>query len=172
MITIVSDTHSTTGHELSGRTRDAVRDADLVVHAGDFTTADALDAFESVSNRLVAVHGNNATPAVYERLPATRTFEENGVRFALTHRRDGGSTGLELFGRERDADVVVFGHSHRHLARHAGAVLLLNPGSYARPRGNRPTHIELEPTEKGFAGGIYVRNGELVEEFHVGGLES
>ncbi|WP_458188904.1 metallophosphoesterase [Haladaptatus sp. NG-WS-4] len=172
MITLVSDTHSTTGHELSGRTADAVRNADLVVHAGDFTTETALDAFERVSSCLLAVHGNNATPAVRERLPAVRTFEENDVRFALTHRRDGGSTGLELFGREREADVVVYGHSHRHLARRAGAVTLVNPGSYARPRGNRPTHVELEPEDGGFTGGIYTQNGELVEEFRVGGLES
>ncbi|WP_227353383.1 metallophosphoesterase [Haladaptatus salinisoli] len=172
MITIVSDTHGTTDHELAGRTMEAVRDADLVVHAGDFTTEAVLDAFEAESARLLAVHGNNATPAVRERLPEVRTFEENGVRFALAHRRDGGSTGLEMFGRERGADAVVFGHSHRHLARRAGEVMLLNPGSYARPRGNLPTHIELEPQDGGFAGGIYTRNGELVEEFHVGGLES
>lgn len=172
MITIVSDTHSTTGHELTGRTLEAVRDADLVVHAGDFTTTAALDAFEAESSRLVAVRGNNATESVEDRLPNVRTFEENGVRFALTHRRRGGDTGLELFGREREADVVVSGHTHRHLARKAGDVLLLNPGSYAQPRGNLPTHIELEPTEEGFAGGIYVRDGKIVEEFPVGGLES
>lgn len=170
MITIVSDTHSETGHELSGRTLDAVREANLVVHAGDFTTEAALDAFESESNRFVAVHGNNATQGVLDRLPKVRTFEENGVRFALTHRRRGGSTGLELFGRERDADVVVFGHSHRHLVEDTGEILLMNPGSHARPRGGLPTHIELEPQEEGFGGAIYRRNGKLVREFPVGGV--
>ncbi|WP_231186326.1 metallophosphoesterase [Haladaptatus sp. DYF46] len=172
MITIVSDTHSATGHELTGRTLNAVRNADLVVHAGDFTTAAALDAFEAESSRLVAVRGNNASEAVEDRLPADRTFEENGVRFALTHRRRGGGTGLELFGRERGADVVVSGHTHRYLAEKAGEVLLLNPGSHAQPRGHRPTHIELEPTAEGFAGRVYDRNGEIVEEFPVEGLES
>ncbi len=171
MITIVSDTHSTTGHELTGRTLDAVRKADLVVHAGDFTTVAALDAFEAESSRLVAVRGNNATEGVAERLPAVRTFEENGVRFALTHRQRGGNTALELLGRERDADVVIFGHTHRHLAERAGGVFLLNPGSYAQPRGSRPTHIELEPMEKGFAGRFYEWSGELVGEFPIGGLE-
>ncbi|EFW93858.1 phosphodiesterase, MJ0936 family protein [Haladaptatus paucihalophilus DX253] len=172
MITIVSDTHSTTGHELSGRTLDAVRNAELVVHAGDFTTAAALDAFEAESSRLVAVRGNNATEAVADRLPEVRTFEENGIRFALTHRKRGGSTALSLFGREREADVVVFGHTHRHLAERAGEVLLLNPGSYAQPRGNHPTHIELEPREKGFAGRIYRQDGKIMGEIPVGGLES
>ncbi|MCO8242861.1 MULTISPECIES: metallophosphoesterase [unclassified Haladaptatus] len=167
MIAIVSDTHSRTGHELAGRTLEAVRRADLVVHAGDFTTTAVLDAFEAESSRLVAVRGNNATAGVADRLPAVRTFEENGVRFALTHRRRGGSTGLSLFGQERDADVVVSGHTHRHLVEQAGEMLLLNPGSYAQPRGNRPTHIELEPEGKGFAGRVYEMSGELVTEFPV-----
>ena len=167
VITVVSDTHSTSGHELSGRTLDAVREADLVVHAGDFTTEAALDAFEGASERLVAVRGNNATDEVEDRLPGARSFETNGVRFALAHRRDGGSVGLELFGRERDADVVVFGHSHRHMVRDTGEVTLLNPGSHARPRGNLPTHVELQPDDDGFEGQVHTRDGALVEEFRI-----
>ena len=169
MITVVSDTHSTSGHELSGRTLDAVRDADLVVHAGDFTTEAALDAFEAASEHLLAVYGNNATDGVRDRLPAARSFETNGVRFALTHRQEGGSVGLELFCRERDANVVVFGHSHRHLVRDTGEVTLLNPGSHARPRGNLPTHVELHPDDDGFDGQVHTRDGSLVDEFRLEG---
>ncbi|WP_049969428.1 metallophosphoesterase [Haladaptatus cibarius] len=170
MITIVSDTHSETGHELTGRTLEAVREADLVVHAGDFTTEAALSAFESESNRLVAVHGNNATPGVLDRLPKVQTFEENGVRFVVVHRHRSGSTGLELLGRERDADVVIFGHSHRHLVEDTGEVLLLNPGSHAQPRGGFRTHLELEPRKEGFGGGVRRGDGELLQEFSVGGM--
>ncbi len=167
VITVVSDTHSTSGHELSGRPLDAVREADLVVHAGDFTTEAALDAFDAASERLIAVHGNNATAGVRERLPSAQSFEVDGVRFALTHREEGGSVGLELFGRQRGADVVVFGHSHRHAVRDTGEVTLLNPGSHARPRGNLPTHAELRPDGEALAGQIRTRDGSLVEEFRV-----
>lgn len=167
MITILSDTHSRSGHELEGRTKEAVEEAEVVVHAGDFLNETALDAFEAVADRLYAVHGNNATPEVRNRLPPERTFEIEGVRFILTHGDDRSATGLSLLGRQQAADVVVFGHSHRHAATDADEVLLLNPGSHAQPRGSLPTHAELRPTEDGFSGAIRHRDGSVVEEFEI-----
>jgi putative phosphoesterase len=148
MIVVLSDTHSRSGHELEGRAREAVEEADAVVHAGDFLNEDALDAFEEVSDRLYAVYGNNATPEVRDRLPPKRTFEIEGIRFVLTHGDDRGATGLSLLGRQQAADVVAFGHSHRHAVSEGEDVLLLNPGSHARPRGGLPTHAELRPVEE------------------------
>lgn len=165
MIVIVSDTHGTEGHRLTGRTLSAVREADLVVHAGDFTTAAVLDAFEAESEEFLGVHGNNDDPAVCDRLPVEQTFERGGVRFALTHRRDGGETGLALFGRERDADVVVFGHSHRPGFSAAGSVGLLNPGSHADPRWNRPGHAELVAVGGGFDGRLVEPGGTVIARF-------
>jgi len=173
VITVLSDTHSTSGHELAGRAREAVEEASVVVHAGDFTTGDALDAFQSVSDRLYAVRGNNATPEVQNRLPPERTVEIAGLRFVLTHGDDRGATGLSLLGRQKAADVVVFGHSHRHAVSQGEDVLLLNPGSHADPRGGVPTHAELRPTEDDgdpdarLAGKIRHRDGSVIEEFVV-----
>jgi putative phosphoesterase len=167
VIAIVSDTHGTDDHRLAGRTLEAVREADLVVHAGDFTTAAVLDAFEAESDAFLGVYGNNDDPEVRERLPAERTFERGGVRFALTHRKDGGETGLAMFGRERDADVVVFGHSHRPGFDRAGSVGLLNPGSHADPRWYRPGHAELLATEDGFAGKLLEPDGTAIARFRV-----
>ncbi|WP_132059174.1 metallophosphoesterase [Halorussus amylolyticus] len=167
MITILSDTHSRSGHELRGRAAEAVEEADLVVHAGDFLNETALDAFESVSDRLHGVYGNNATPGVRDRLPPERTFDAEGFRFVLTHGDDRSATGLSLLGRQQAADVVVFGHSHRHAVSDAGEVLLLNPGSHAQPRGGLPTHIELHPREGGLDGEIRHRDGSVLEEFRV-----
>ena len=167
MIAIVSDTHSRSGHELSGRTLDAVREADLVVHAGDFYTEAALNAFEEVADRLFAVYGNNATSGVRDRLPAERTFDAEGRRFALTHGDGRSQTGLSLLGRQQAADAVVFGHSHRHAAVDTGDVLLLNPGSHAQPRGGLPTHVELRATDGGLSGEIRHRDGSVVETFEI-----
>ncbi|WP_435177292.1 metallophosphoesterase [Halorussus sp. AFM4] len=182
MITVLSDTHSRSGHELAGRAERAVEEADVVVHAGDFVTGEALDAFQAASDTLYAVHGNNATPEVRERLPPERTVEVAGVRFVVTHGDDRGATGLSLLGRQQDADVVVFGHSHRHAVSDGEDVLLLNPGSHARPRGGVPTHAELRPAEgdgtpaDGATGGdgevtlegeIRHRDGSVVETFEI-----
>lgn len=171
VLVVCSDTHGTDDAELTGRTAAAVAEADCVVHAGDFTTGAVLDAFHDASARLHAVHGNADDAAVRDRLPAARTVTYEGVRFAVTHRRDGGATALSLFGRERGADAVVFGHSHRATVSE-GPVTLLNPGSHADPRGGRATHAELTPVagEDGvLAGEIRTVDGEVVESFTVEG---
>jgi putative phosphoesterase len=64
VITVLSDTHGTDDHRLEGRTLAAVRTADLVLHAGDFTTAAVLDAFvaETGSER-ERTNGRETEPA-------------------------------------------------------------------------------------------------------------
>jgi len=142
MLTVVSDTHSTEGHRLRGRTLQAVRDAEMVLHVGDFMTEGVLDAFEAESKTFRGVYGNNDDSEIRDRLPKARTVEYEGVRFAMTHTVRGGQTALSLFGKQREADAVIFGHSHRPTADVAGELPLLNPGSHAQPRGNRPGHME------------------------------
>ncbi|WP_423750993.1 metallophosphoesterase [Salinirarus marinus] len=166
MLTVVSDTHGAADARLTGRTLTAVRDADVVVHAGDFTAAAVLDAFHAESDRLFAVHGNADAPSVTDRLPSARTFEYGGVRFAVTHTRRGGATGLSMFGRERDADVVVSGHTHRPSFQ-TGDPALLNPGSHAEPRGHEAAHAELTRTETGLEGRLRAVTGETLETFAV-----
>ncbi|MEY7852119.1 metallophosphoesterase [Natrarchaeobius sp. A-rgal3] len=150
MIAIFSDTHSHRGHELEGAALSAAREADAVIHAGDFTSAAALEAFQGECDRLFAVHGNADSAAVRDRLPTARTVERDGIRFAVTHRRDGGATGLSMFGRSRDADVVVSGHTHRPTLVETDDAVLVNPGSYAQPRGNTPGFAVVESRTDGF----------------------
>ncbi|PSQ02999.1 YfcE family phosphodiesterase [Halobacteriales archaeon QS_5_68_33] len=134
MIVAVSDTHGTDGHRLEGRTLAAVREASLVVHAGDFTTEAVLEAFraEAGGDRdgggdLVAVAGNNDDERVRARVGRRRTVER--------------------------------------------AVAVLNPGSHADPRWNRPAHAELEPTAEGLSGRLVTPDGEGLETFAVTGRE-
>lgn len=172
MLVVVSDTHGTDSHRLTERTLEAVREADLVVHAGDFVTEEVLDAVRAEAETLRAVHGNNDDEAVRSRLPATRTVEYGGVRFAVTHTRRGGATALTLFGRERDADAVIFGHSHRPEVHASGPLVLLNPGSHAQPRGHRAAHAELDATEEGLRGRLVTPGGEVFEQFQIVPRES
>jgi len=163
----VSDTHGTDGHRLAGRTAEAVRAADLVVHAGDFHRKPAFDGFRGAAKRLRAVYGNNDDGAIRDRLPAERTVTYRGVRLAVRHRPRGGRAGLVAFGRGRDADAVVVGHSHRPEVDADGDLPLINPGSHARPRGGRATHAELEPAEAGLDGRLVTVDGETVARFTV-----
>ncbi|MFW5974363.1 MAG: metallophosphoesterase [Natrialbaceae archaeon] len=167
MLTVVSDTHSREGHRLRGRTLEAVRTAEMVVHVGDFMTAPVLDAFEAEAATLRAVYGNNDDGEIRSRLPKSRTVEYEGVRFAVTHTVRGGNTALTLFGRQREADAVLFGHSHRPTADVSGPLPLLNPGSHAQPRGNRPAHLEFEPAGRGLQGRLVTPDGEVFETVEV-----
>lgn len=169
MLVAVSDTHGTDSHRLRGRTREAVVEADRVIHAGDFYTESVLDAFESVTDSLYGVTGNNDDAAVRDRLPSERVVSYAGLSFAVEHRSRSGATGLALFGRERDADAVIFGHSHRPTVEQSGEMPLVNPGSYAQPRGNRPAHAEFEPLSDGDGvdGRLVTPDGDVFERFTI-----
>ena len=112
-----------------------------MIHAGDWVSADLLDALESRAARLVGVWGNNDGPELRERLPEVARVTLGGVRFAVMH-----ETGAAA-GRERrcaaaypDVDVLVFGHSHIPWDTTAPTGLrLLNPGS-PTDRRRQPTH--------------------------------
>ncbi len=169
MLVVVSDTHGTEDHRLRGRTREAAEGADLVVHAGDFHRVPVLDAFEATTARLRAVFGNNASAAVRDRLPEIRTVEYADVTFVVTHRHRSGDTGLVMLARARDADVAICGHSHRPRFDDSTAVPILNPGSYAQPRGNRPAHAELTAADGGGLNGRLVTpDGDVVERLRIG----
>lgn len=167
MLVVVSDTHGRQGTRLEGRTHEAVAAADLVIHAGDFTSEAALEAFADIADTVRAVHGNADDETVQGRLPGARTVEYGGARVAVTHTRRGGDTGLAMFGRDRDADVVVHGHSHQPRVVDAGDITLLNPGSHADPWGNRQAHAELEREGDGLAGRLVTVEGEVFERFSV-----
>lgn len=168
MLVVVSDTHSTDSHRLSGRTADAVREADVVAHAGDFMRESVLDDFLAESDRFFGVFGNNDDDGIRGRLPEARTFTYGGLTFAMTHTRRGGPTSLSLFGRERGADVVLFGHSHRPTFDATGEVTLLNPGSHNQPRGYRAAHAELEALPDGGVRGRLVEvDGDAFETFTI-----
>ena len=169
MLVVLSDTHSTDDTKLRGRTRGAVADADLVVHAGDFYREPVLDGFERAANSLRAVFGNNDGATIRDRLPEVRTVEFGGVRFAVTHRHRSGDTGLVMLARGRDADAVICGHSHRPRFDDSTAVPILNPGSHAQPRGNRPAHAELESVEGGLDGRLVTPDGEVFQRFRIEG---
>lgn len=131
-VVAMADTH------VPGRARDlpaalweAVDDADLVVHAGDWVSASLVDALAARSRRLLACHGNNDGADVRARVPEVARATVAGVRVGVVHETGAAS------GRERrcddaypDLDLLVFGHSHIPWNTTTPRGLrLLNPGS-------------------------------------------
>jgi putative phosphoesterase len=140
VLVALSDTHADGPPPLTDHLREQLAAADVVVHAGDFTSTAALDTFEEITNRLVAVRGNADTIAVTERLPETATVEAFGRRVLVVHGDGHDETSLSLLARQESADVVVTGHTHRPGIGQFGSVGVLNPGSHADPRGSRPAY--------------------------------
>jgi hypothetical protein len=141
-VAILSDTHfPARGSGLPPACRDAVRAADLAIHAGDLADMDALHGLRAIGTPVVAVHGNADDASVRAQLPPTAFVDLPGVRIAVVH--NGGPEEGRL-GRMRrkfpDAGGVVFGHSHVPLHQVADdGFFILNPGS-ATDRRRQPRH--------------------------------
>ncbi len=132
LIAILADTHLPRG---SRRLPDAciarLGEADVIVHAGDFTHAPVLDELEA-HGALVAVHGNVDEPALRRRLPEQLQFEAApGITIGLIHDagpRRGRLDRLRL--RFPQASAVIFGHSHLPVHERAeDGFQIFNPGS-------------------------------------------
>lgn len=167
MLVVLADTHGTDDLRLEGCAREALREADLVVHAGDFTTAAVLDGFEQEADGLRAVYGNNDQPAVRRRLPATRVLRWRGFRIAVAHGHEHTDTTLPLFGKQSMADCVVVGHSHQPGFERIADVPILNPGSHAQPRRYRAAYAELSVEEGRVVGQLVTPDGDVFDRFEI-----
>lgn len=131
-ILLIADTHvPKRAKDLPPQVWDAVDDADVVIHAGDWVEPNLLDALEQRSRRLVACWGNNDGDELRRRLPERADVELGGLRFTVTH-ETGGAAGRDarMAKAYPDTDVLVFGHSHIPWDTTAETGLrLLNPGS-------------------------------------------
>jgi len=131
LIALISDTHMPRGaRRLPAACVEWIARADLVLHAGDFTSATTLAEIELIGPQLLAVYGNVDGEELRRRLPAERTVDAGGARIALTH--DAGPAEGRLARMRRrfpEADACVFGHSHIPLHEESDGFQIFNPGS-------------------------------------------
>ncbi len=137
----MADTHvPRRARDLPEQLWQAVAEADVVLHAGDWVCVELLDALLARASRLIGVAGNNDGPELTARLPEVATAELDGVRLTVVH-ETGPARGRDerCAARFPDIDVLVFGHSHIPWDTEASNGLrLLNPGS--------PTDRRRQPT--------------------------
>jgi putative phosphoesterase len=115
-----------------------LRDADLILHAGDVCTASVLDELAEYAP-VRAVLGNNDGPDVAAwGAPETLELSVGGLRVGMIH--DSGPRSRRIDGLRRrfpECDLVVFGHSHIPMDVAVDGFRIVNPGS--------PTDRRREP---------------------------
>ncbi|WP_440953416.1 metallophosphoesterase [Methanococcoides sp. FTZ1] len=142
-IIAVSDTHLK-ADIIPPTFKNIIDDCDMIVHAGDFTTMECYQAFNS-TGKLKAVHGNSDDSELKRLLPEKLIFEVDGIRFGLVH--EGAlsimdTTPLRYLALEMEVDVLIFGHIHRPLIEQSD-VILICPGSPTSPRLSDPCLVEI-----------------------------
>jgi putative phosphoesterase len=131
---VISDTHGLVRPEAL----DALREADVIVHAGDIGGPHVLQELGELAP-VIAVRGNVDVERWATALPERRRLELGGATVLLIHDRAilGGPPAVE------GIDVVVFGHSHQPLAEREGGVLWFNPGSAGPGRFSHSVSLGL-----------------------------
>jgi uncharacterized protein len=133
LIAVISDTHMPRGvRRLPDACIERIRAADLLLHAGDFSTHEVLRELEAIGPPVTGVHGNVDSADLRRLLPEERIVEVDGARIGLLHDAGPRKGRLERMRRRFGdrAQVVVFGHSHLPLHEQASdGFQILNPGS-------------------------------------------
>ncbi|MDK2893133.1 metallophosphoesterase [Methanohalophilus sp.] len=142
-ILALSDTHLKSGN-IPDCLSDAIKNHDIVVHAGDFDSFEAYKVFES-SGKLKAVYGNTDPYEVKKLLPNTLKFEVDGIKIGVVHEGAlsiNNTTALRYKALEMGVDILIFGHIH-HPVYEKNDIILLCPGSPTRPRMSDPMIAEI-----------------------------
>lgn len=141
---VLSDSHNDTAS--CERAIKAVSQFDMIIHLGDI--ARDVDYLETsyYPTRVVSVLGNNDfyAPGEYERV-----IDFDGHKIFLCHGHTQsvsyGTEKLLRTAREKGCEAALFGHTHqRKLEKSEDGIIILNPGSVARPRGTGPSFAVLE----------------------------
>jgi putative phosphoesterase len=141
LVALISDTHLPRGsRRIPPGCLERLAGADLILHAGDFASIEALEEIEAIGPPVAAVYGNVDSEQVRRRLPAERMVEAGGVRIGMLH--DAGPSRGRVERMRAwfpDAAAVVYGHSHIPLHEESGGFQLFNPGS-PTDRRRQPHH--------------------------------
>lgn len=150
-VDVISDTHG----RLSPELLDALEGADLIVHAGDFTSSTDYQTLRRIAP-MQACLGNNDWESDYgPEVKRMTRFTYAGLTFQVVHYEERLNIG--------SSDIAVCGHSHRPFVRHEGATLVINPGSPTFPRSAQGPTMGRIILEAGEGGKATIASAEIIE---------
>jgi putative phosphoesterase len=133
-IGLISDTHGL----LRPDVHRALAGVSRILHAGDVCGDEILDELESIAP-VQAVYGNCDEPGD-PRLTERLDLVIGGLRVHVSHGHELGRPAGATIAAAYDADVCVYGHTHKQLIERVGERLVINPGAAG------PRRFELVPS--------------------------
>ena len=133
LVGLISDTHGLIRAEALA----ALDGVEMILHAGDVGGHSVLRELGAIAP-VHAVYGNTDDPA--QGLPQGLDLTLGALTVHVSHGHEIGSPTPERLVREYDADVIVFGHTHKPVIQTIGKTLIINPGAAG------PRRFKLQPT--------------------------
>lgn len=132
-IAVISDTHRLSKY--ISKCVEYIKDCDVLIHLGD-NTDDINELTMNFYGEVYAVKGN----CDYEnKYPKEQLLYLGNKKIFITHGDLYGvkmsMTNIYYKGKELEADIVLFGHTHIHYLEEVENILFMNPGSVSLPRG-------------------------------------
>jgi uncharacterized protein len=134
-VVVMSDTHARTIDELPTELITAVREADYVIHLGDFTSLDLVNELKRNGN-FSGILGNHDDIDLHRELKWRDEIEIGGKKLGLMHglinpvasrmrmRRSFHNNGHRV-------NAILYGHTHLPTIKYEKGLLYFNPGSVA-----------------------------------------
>lgn len=137
--------------------------------AGMFHCGDSeLEVTDELWRKFVVVKGNCDYDPKYEVECVIKTDD---IVFYMTHGHlfnvNTSLNHLALSAKEKGANIVLYGHTHKLFAEMEQNILFLNPGSISQPRGkysHLKTYAIIEVTEKEIKVTYHDRSHQVIPE--------
>jgi len=127
VIGLISDTHGLVRPDV----HTALAGVELILHAGDVGGGDVMRELELIAP-VRAVRGNTDPPDD-PALPTAIELIVGDVSIHVSHGHEVGSPNPQRLLARYEADLIVYGHTHKQLVTHAANRWVVNPGA-AGPR--------------------------------------
>lgn len=132
LIGVISDTHGL----LRPEAVEALREVELILHAGDVGSPEVLQTLEAIAP-VVAVRGNNDKGAWADKLSYWEVAQVGVVYIYMIH----DVKEIDFTPEAGGFKVVVSGHSHKPSVEERKGVLYVNPGSAGPRRFSLPISV-------------------------------
>ncbi|MDH4131455.1 MAG: metallophosphatase family protein [Gemmatimonadota bacterium] len=143
---IIADTHGLLRPEVF----EVFAEVDQILHAGDIGSPELLTELEAIAP-VTAVYGNCDGFDLRAVVPAVVQVRIEGLDFVITHGDQFGQPTPEKVHRAYpEAEVIIFGHTHRPLLTTIDLVVtVMNPGGAGQRRFDLPPSVGIMELEAG-----------------------